>query len=495
MKSLPSVIYALAILALVSFMGSPGSVGGQAEAETPATVRLCPANPRYLEYKGEPVVLITSAEHYGAVMNLDFDYRLYLETLGSEGFNYTRIFTGSYVEPVENIFGIKRNTLAPLPGRYLAPWAREGGKYDLGRFNPDYFTRLKDFVKEAGKHNIVVEVTLFSSIYAESAWNLSPFNSANNLNGVGDIGFQQVNTLHNGGLKKYQEQFIRKVVSELNGYDNLFFEIQNEPWSDNPCLSGYVNQEDDLFSRPWQKKVEVANGMAVEWQEWVVSVIRGEESKLPGSHLIARNICNFQVDLEEIPDGVSIVNFHYAMPGAVRMNLRIWGVIGLDETGFMPHMDHLYIDQAWRFILSGGGLYNNLDYSFTAGHEAGDWPIPETNPGWGGPQFRKKLSILVETMAQVPFHQMEFSDTILEPSVPGVKQYGLQLPGETYLLFLEHLEGALLTPRVPAAVYEVTWINVESGERKSEKRSLGGGASIGSPFAVNKAALMIRKPA
>jgi hypothetical protein len=161
----------------------------------------------------------------------------------------------------------------------------------------------------------------------------------------------------------------------------------------------------------------------------------------------------------------------------------------------MPHMDHLYIDQAWRFILSGGGLYNNLDYSFTAGHEAGDWPIPETNPGWGGPQFRKKLSILVETMAQVPFHQMEFSDTILEPSVPGVKQYGLQLPGETYLLFLEHLEGALLTPRVPAAVYEVTWINVESGERKSEKRSLGGGASIGSPFAVNKAALMIRKPA
>jgi hypothetical protein len=221
MKSLPSVIYALAIFALASFRGSPEADGGPVETETPGTVRLCTANPRYLEFKGEPVVLITSAEHYGAVMNLDFDYRLYLETLGSEGFNYTRIFTGTYVEPVENIFGIKKNTLAPLPGRYLAPWVREEGKYDLGRFNPGYFIRLKDFIKEASKQGIVVEVTLFSSIYAESAWNLCPFNHANNLNGVGDIAFQRVNTLHNGGLRKYQEQFIRKVVSELNGFDNL----------------------------------------------------------------------------------------------------------------------------------------------------------------------------------------------------------------------------------------------------------------------------------
>ncbi|TFH22606.1 MAG: hypothetical protein E4H10_13475, partial [Bacteroidia bacterium] len=51
------------------------------------TVKLFADNPRYLEYQGEPVILITSAEHYGAVLNLDFDYQLYLETLGSEGFN------------------------------------------------------------------------------------------------------------------------------------------------------------------------------------------------------------------------------------------------------------------------------------------------------------------------------------------------------------------------------------------------------------------------
>ncbi|TFH22444.1 MAG: hypothetical protein E4H10_13775, partial [Bacteroidia bacterium] len=128
------------------------------------TLRLCSDNPRYLEYKGEPLILITSAEHYGAVLNLDFDYQLYLETLGAEGFNYTRIFTGTYIEPVDNIFGIQKNTLAPIPGRYMAPWITENGLYDLDRYNPDYFVRLKDFIQEAEKQGIVVEVTLFTSI-------------------------------------------------------------------------------------------------------------------------------------------------------------------------------------------------------------------------------------------------------------------------------------------------------------------------------------------
>ena len=168
-------------------------------------------------------------------------------------------------------------------------------------------------------------------------------------------------------------------------------------------------------------------------------------------------------------------------------------MIGLDETGFMPHEDPLYINQAWRFILSGGGLYNNLDYSFTAGNEKGDWPIPETNPGWGGPGFRKKLSVLVETIKEVPFQEMEFSGSILEAADQGMKQYGLQKRGESYLVFLEHMEGAPLVPLVPSATYKVTYINGGTGERNSETLSLGDGAAVSSPFARDRLALLIRK--
>ena len=40
-------------------------------------------NPRYFLFRGEPTVLITSAEHYGAVLNADFDCVKYLDMLAA----------------------------------------------------------------------------------------------------------------------------------------------------------------------------------------------------------------------------------------------------------------------------------------------------------------------------------------------------------------------------------------------------------------------------
>jgi len=40
----------------------------------PALLRVSAANPHYLEYRGKPILLISSAEHYGAVINQDFDF-------------------------------------------------------------------------------------------------------------------------------------------------------------------------------------------------------------------------------------------------------------------------------------------------------------------------------------------------------------------------------------------------------------------------------------
>ena len=86
-------------------------------------ISLHPQNPHYFEYKGKPTVLITSAEHYGAVLNADFDFEKYLQTMHDEGMNYTRIFTGSYVE-IPGSFNIENNTLAPAVGSFITPWKR-----------------------------------------------------------------------------------------------------------------------------------------------------------------------------------------------------------------------------------------------------------------------------------------------------------------------------------------------------------------------------------
>ena len=57
-------------------------------------LRLSSANPHYLEYRGRPLLLISSAEHYGAVINQDFDFVPYLAELQRAGLNQTRLWTG-----------------------------------------------------------------------------------------------------------------------------------------------------------------------------------------------------------------------------------------------------------------------------------------------------------------------------------------------------------------------------------------------------------------
>src|SRR3954464_13700589 len=84
---------------------------------------LHPDNPHYFLFHGEPTVLVTSGEHYGAVLNLDFDYLTYLNTLRKDGLNLTRTFTGAYVEPM-GAFNIAQNSLAPKGERFICPWAR-----------------------------------------------------------------------------------------------------------------------------------------------------------------------------------------------------------------------------------------------------------------------------------------------------------------------------------------------------------------------------------
>jgi hypothetical protein len=94
-----------------------------ASAAKDRPIVLHPENPHYFVWRGKPAILITSAEHYGAVLNLDFNYVTYLKELEARKLNNTRVFTGAYVEPA-GAFNIASNTLAPPPGRFICPWAR-----------------------------------------------------------------------------------------------------------------------------------------------------------------------------------------------------------------------------------------------------------------------------------------------------------------------------------------------------------------------------------
>jgi len=194
-------------------------------------ISLHPDNPHYFLFQGRPTVLITSAEHYGSVLNLDFDYVKYLDALAADGLNLTRVFSGVYVEP-QGAFGIAENTLAPKAGRLICPWPRSaqpgyanaGNKFDLSEWDTAYFERLRDFVAQAGKRGIVVELAIFCPMYEGKQWSLSPMNAANNVNGIGAIGQNDVYTLdRNGELLAVQESLVRKIVMELRDAENICY--------------------------------------------------------------------------------------------------------------------------------------------------------------------------------------------------------------------------------------------------------------------------------
>ena len=220
-----------------------------------------------------------------------------------------------------------------------------------------------------------------------------------------------MNTLENGNILGYQERYTRKLVREASTYPNVIFEIANEPWSDRPVLANVVNPY--LFSGrdKYPNSIDLPDDATMAWQARVAEWITSEESALPNSspqarHLIAQNCCNFFYPVRSVLPGVSVLNFHYAYADAASLNYGLGKALSYDETGFLGREDEKYARQAWNFMLAGGGLFDNLDYSFSVGHEDGQDNEPN-GPGGGSAELRRRLRILSDFLKDLPLVEME----------------------------------------------------------------------------------------
>ncbi len=431
---------------------------GTAAAEP---LKLHPENGHYFWFRGRPSVLVTSGEHYGAVLNRAFDFRKYLATLEADGLNLTRAFSGCYAEP-PGAFGIAGNTLAPGTDDFIAPWQRTDGKFDLVRWDPDYFARLEAFLEEADRRGVVVEFVLFCPMYTDGMWERSPMNAKNNVNGVGTCPLGDVYVAEkSGGLFAYQKALAAKLVTELNRFDNLYFEVTNEP---------YIDQ-----------KVPGA------FEDAIIEVIVETERSLPKQHLISLNIANGKAEVKHPNPAVSIFNFHYAHPPVtVTMNYGLGKVIGDNETGFRGQEDAPYRREAWAFMLAGGGLFNHLDYSFAVGFEDGSFAYPESNPGGGNAGLRKQLAFLKQFLEENAVWELS--------PIPGAEAQGadawvLGATGTYVAYLLGDSPRSLTLPSAPAGSYQIQWSDAIGGKAMGDPVAVahGGGAlTLTCPGAVGQ---------
>jgi hypothetical protein len=458
----------------------------QAAAAKP--LMLHPANPHYFLFRDKPAVLVTSGEHYGAVLNREFDYIAYLDELQNRGFNLTRTFCGTYRE-VPGSFGITDNTLAPKPNRYLAPWARSatpgaadgGNKFDSKAWDNAYFQRLKDFMAQAGRRGIVVELGLFCTVYDDKLWAVNAMNAANNVDGIGTVGRLDIYTLKDKALTAVQEALVRKIVAELKDYDNLYYEVCNEPYF---------------------------GGVSREWTDHMVATISDAEAGMPTRHLIAQNIANGSTKISPANPRVSVFNFHYSTPpDSVALNADLRRVIADDETGFRGQTDLPYRSEGWEFLMAGGAVYSNLDYSYTCPHPDGTARVT-TSPGGGGPELRKQLAILKRFIEELDFIKMRPDNGFIKsgqvsvtfagnPPEGRVTARGLVDSGRTYAVYLRGGTKAELTLSMPTAPYQAEWLNTKTGKiDKQEIFDHGGGEKVlAGPTYADDIALRVRRRA
>ena len=423
-------------------------------------IRAHPANPHIFEFRGKPTVLITSAEHYGAVVNLDFDYAAYLDVLAAYRLNYTRIYAGAYVEP-EHYF-IQENTLGLRIGRHCLPWAQSkqpdyplgGGLFDLERWNEAYFARLKDFVAAAGERGVVVEACCFNAMYPDT-WEKMPLYHANNLQGVSRGSARDFQTLKDEKLTAYQCAYVRKLTGELNPFDNVILEICDEP--------GIHGTQPEEYT-PWLRRL--------------AGEIAAAEAGLPHRHLVAQQICGEIGGWGDVSGDaeITLLTGQYVGPtdgkqlGGMQLLDGLYErekPIELNETAYYPIWykgDILGASrvEAWEFVLGGGGGFNQLNGLFST-----------VNPSAAGTEIEallRPLTHLVDFLSALDVTRLRRDPGLLAGApAEGQVARGMSDAGRQYALYLHHSRNENLLYIVePGEYVERLDLNLAAGRYRAE---------------------------
>ena len=422
----------------------------------PLTV--CKENPRYFaDAEGRPVYLTGS--HTWAALHerlLEetpvFDYSAWLDFLTAHGHNFLRLWAWEHVSGMQ--FTDRKVKYGPNRYRRTGPGAAldAGPKFDLTKFNGDFFDRLRSRVVAAGERGLYVGVMLFQGFSVDkrgkdkaghNAFEGHPMNRHNNINGVdgdpdGSGTGRQAHTLDVPEIAVLQEAYIKKVIDTLNDLDHVLWEISNE-----------------------------SHEGSVQWQYHMINVIHEYEQTKPKQHPVGmtgspiKNPPMFASRAEWIsPVGKNYVDD--PPPGDGRK------VIIHDTDHTLPFGN----DPGWPWRCFLRGLnFVVMDPYMDCRFDSPAEPVPE----WEG--IRRQMGYTRQFSERIDLRTMTPRGELASSG------YCLAKPGREYLVYLP--EGGRVTVDLTATSgpLDAEWFNPEEGETLDGDRTEGGGIrAFAAPF-------------
>jgi hypothetical protein len=460
-------------------------------------VRIDADNPKYLWFRGKRLALISASEHYGSVINRPFDFEKYLADAAQHKMTMTRTFL-LYRE-----LQSARNPSSPCKPDspdYISPFVRSGpGKaldgepiYDLDQWNPEYFGRLHRFLDLASKYGIVVELTVFSNTYNSDTWALNPLRAENNKQHVGAGEWEDYISLKDKELVRRQTGYARKIMQETAGYDNVYYEICNEPGGG---VAGHATPAE-----------------VNAWQDEMARVMREELQRLGRPHLFSGQGAFTYGTPNTFPQEVSfssktfdIVNVHplphtqfdgheYDMGNFMAKELRLDQVGSFCRAAF-PRPKPVVLDEdntasmyrdttgwtihrkrAWTALLSGCH-YDYIDFSVLVGLESGTEASRNAIRSW--------MSHLSDFMASFDYSHAKVDTGWVGGFPEHLALAGMSVAGKDYAAYLadarelvdagagEEVTGKVLLS-LPAGDYEVRLFSPVTGEYSPGVEVTGG---------------------
>lgn len=245
---------------LVSFFGIFAALGAllQARVAPPAPtaalaatsksihapLRALARNPRYFTDGSGKAIYLTGSQTWNTLQDWGtngrvrpIDFTAFVKMLVTHHHNFTLLWTTELprVHGLPSTTGSPPDiTVSPLPWIRTGPGQASDGKlkFDLTKFDPAFFSRLRRRVQQLDAAGIYTGVYIFSGEFINafrSPRDGYPFTGGNNVNGIDDGGGTgSVTMTAPNAVTAYQDAYVKKMVDTLNDLPNVLWIVSEE---------------------------------------------------------------------------------------------------------------------------------------------------------------------------------------------------------------------------------------------------------------------------